>query len=941
MPSVVGRRLGQGATRGGVDCIDRSRPRDVNEVVTYLDRTRASCQVSATPPRDILPHLTDTADTAHAAPLRTGGDADDIPRLPTSFVPRPLLTRRLGRLAALTIVEALPGFGSTTLIASWVREERDRGRQVAWLRTSTDDEVSVLDRLEARLERAGVIRTTRTAGVEASGRPWLHELAQVRTPVIVVVDDAAGAVTPQAADALVEMVRSAHAIHLVVRCESAVHFHVAAARHHVETNTLRGADLCLGADELVPFAAAWGHDLDAETAGRLHELLGGWLHPLRLVLDAGPPGPSALATYAAHEFLQERVLRGLVDLGQLDVAMRLAIPAELDQELADALAQDDGRAVTVLHRQGLLSRLPADNGLSRWRFPILLRRSLLMELERRDAGAAAAGHHVVARALIARDPAKHLATAVGHARLAEDWALLTHAWLEHGWPLLASDVDAFERAYAMPTPPADHSLFVAAGLAHGLSHIPAEADWTLRTETLMRHYSYVGAGFLASEQPDVPPTAQIDLLTAGMVSRRNEGRIEDALALTGALEEAIHLRRPTAAHIPASQSAWARLQAATTYLMATRFGDAYRLAIAAHEAAPKTILGAGAAAFVAALHAGGGDRSEALRWLSAYAAVDLSASWAGPLASLPARTARAMLAMDRLDGATAHSELADTPLMVDALGMWPFVVSAHTRYALLFGEPVSMLARVDHLATVLAPHLSDPTTIGRRVFDRSAADLMLAVGEVDRARALLEQRRDLPPWLYPPAARFHLITGDGPRAARLARAGAWRDDVHARDRMELLVIAALALHAEGRHSMAQEDFRHAHALGCHTGSLEPYLLMETETRLELMAATGLALDPEAECLLATVNPVYPRSAAVTRLTPRELVVLREMANQETAAGVARALSVSVNTVKKQMISVYAKLDVHDRSSALMRARRLGLLETGARSVQESSAGHKW
>ncbi|MFC5727383.1 MULTISPECIES: helix-turn-helix transcriptional regulator [Nocardioides] len=854
-------------------------------------------------------------------------------------MPRPVLARRLGRLAALTIVEALPGLGSTSLMASWAREERARGRDVVWLRTSSADSDgdAVLDRLGARLVAAGVIRTAPAGDDESGRRSWLDRLAQVSTPVIVVLDDSARVTTEETAAALVEMVRSAHAIHLVVRCESAAHFHDAAVGHNVETNTLRGTDLCVRADELPSFAAGWGHEIDAATAVRLHQLVGGWLHPTRLVLDASPPGARTLATYAAHEFLQERVLRDLVGLDQLDTAMRLAIPAELDPDLAEALAPDGAAAVNLLQRQGLLWRVPEDDGLARWRFPTLLRRSLRMELERRDPQVAAAGHGVVARALVARDPGRHMAAAVEHGRLAEDWRLLTNAWLEHGWLLLASDPDAFERAYAMPKPPADRSLAVAAGLAHGLSLIPAEADWALRSETLMRHYAQVGSEFLAADEPRVEqrisPTAQVDLLTAAMVSRRTEGRIEEALALTGALEDATHRRRASDVHLPASQSAWSRVQAATTYLMATRFGDAYRLATAAHEAAPKTVLGAGAAGMLAALHAGGGDRLEAQRWLTAYDAVDLTESWAGPLAGLPARTAKAMLAMDRLDGVTAHAELADAPLTGDALGMWPFVISAHTRYALLFGEPVTMLARVDHLATVLSRHLRDPTAVGRRVFDRSSADLMLAVGEVDRARAFLERRRDLPSWLYPPAARFHLITGDRQQAARLARAGAWRDDVHARDRMELLAISALALHAEGKHSMAHEDFRHAHALGCHTGSLEPYLLMDPETRRELMAATGLSLDPEADRLLAMSQPVYPRSAAVTRLTPRELVVLREMAHQETAAGVARALSVSVNTVKKQMISVYAKLGVHDRASALMRARRLGLLDTGACTVE--------
>jgi LuxR family maltose regulon positive regulatory protein len=44
--------------------------------------------------------------------------------------------------------------------------------------------------------------------------------------------------------------------------------------------------------------------------------------------------------------------------------------------------------------------------------------------------------------------------------------------------------------------------------------------------------------------------------------------------------------------------------------------------------------------------------------------------------------------------------------------------------------------------------------------------------------------------------------------------------------------------------------------------------------------------------------------------------------------IASELSVSVNTVASQLRSIYAKLQVRDRSSAVQRARELRLLSTG-------------
>jgi DNA-binding CsgD family transcriptional regulator len=61
------------------------------------------------------------------------------------------------------------------------------------------------------------------------------------------------------------------------------------------------------------------------------------------------------------------------------------------------------------------------------------------------------------------------------------------------------------------------------------------------------------------------------------------------------------------------------------------------------------------------------------------------------------------------------------------------------------------------------------------------------------------------------------------------------------------------------------------------------------------------------------------------LTGRELVVLRLLATGLTVDQVGHRLHRSPRTVHKQVESVYAKLRVHDRVSAVMTAQRLGLL----------------
>jgi LuxR family transcriptional regulator, maltose regulon positive regulatory protein len=64
------------------------------------------------------------------------------------------------------------------------------------------------------------------------------------------------------------------------------------------------------------------------------------------------------------------------------------------------------------------------------------------------------------------------------------------------------------------------------------------------------------------------------------------------------------------------------------------------------------------------------------------------------------------------------------------------------------------------------------------------------------------------------------------------------------------------------------------------------------------------------------------------LSPGELRVLRYLPTNLSRPEIARDLSVSPNTVSTHIRSIYAKLGVGDRSSAVQRARQLRLLAAG-------------
>jgi len=76
---------------------------------------------------------------------------------------------------------------------------------------------------------------------------------------------------------------------------------------------------------------------------------------------------------------------------------------------------------------------------------------------------------------------------------------------------------------------------------------------------------------------------------------------------------------------------------------------------------------------------------------------------------------------------------------------------------------------------------------------------------------------------------------------------------------------------------------------------------------------------------ATEEPSLPPAE---ELSPGELRVLRYLPTNLSRPEIAGELSVSLNTVSTHLRSVYAKLQVTDRSSAVRRARELRLLAAG-------------
>ena len=69
----------------------------------------------------------------------------------------------------------------------------------------------------------------------------------------------------------------------------------------------------------------------------------------------------------------------------------------------------------------------------------------------------------------------------------------------------------------------------------------------------------------------------------------------------------------------------------------------------------------------------------------------------------------------------------------------------------------------------------------------------------------------------------------------------------------------------------------------------------------------------------------PRAVASLGISPRELIVLKELAAGRSNKEIARRLDLSPNTVKTHLARLYEKLGAERRTDAVRRARELGII----------------
>ena len=152
--------------------------------------------------------------------------------------------------------------------------------------------------------------------------------------------------------------------------------------------------------------------------------------------------------------------------------------------------------------------------------------------------------------------------------------------------------------------------------------------------------------------------------------------------------------------------------------------------------------------------------------------------------------------------------------------------------------------------------------------------------------------------------------------------------------VEAHLLAGLAHRELGDQRAANQAAERALALAESDRLVLPFAMTGSAELLEALPrheTTHAALLADILDVLHGSSPAAkkPSSAPPTEeLSPGELKVLRYLPTNLSRPEIAGELSVSVNTVSTHLRSIYAKLQVRDRSSAVQRARELRLLAAG-------------
>jgi LuxR family transcriptional regulator, maltose regulon positive regulatory protein len=873
--------------------------------------------------------------------------APAAPRL----IDRDDLVAALDRAAAskVTVISAPAGSGKTSLLRAWAgRPGQPRRLALVQVQRGQQDAqqfwLALLDAIRhasATADRAEPPAATPDFNAPAMVDRVLSELADAHGGVTLVADDLHELHSPEALAQLTRLLTSLPPnVHAILTTRHDLRLRLHRLRLAGELAEIRAADLRFSERETRELLEASGIALSDAGVALLYQRTEGWAAGLRLaVLSlAGHPDPERFVAEfsgsdrtVAEYLIAEMLERQPPDVQ--DLLLRTSLLDRVNGELADLLTGRPGSEQILLSLEDANAFVESLNPERTWfRYHHLFADLLRLELRRTLPEEVPALHRRAAGWFTVQG---QVVNAIRHTQAAGDWADAAQLLADHSFSLMldgqAQTMQALLRAFPRGEDHPELALVhatvdllrghldqAAAHLAVAEAHAetaPPDRQRRLRVAVAALKLSLAGrrgnfasvveqARFLAS--PLTGPSDEVIALGSDLraVALMNLGIAEvwslgqaDALGAERHLREGAVLAREIGRpYLEVACLAWLGFASLVLHSFATtqqRCREAITLAErygwgTEPVIAPALMMLAGTLIWT-------GEFDEGERWLRRTREA-LQTDTGPDIRLLLHQTAGVLYAgrgrhREALEefGAAEHlaSQLADSHVLASRVTGWLLATQARLG---MTGEARAALAAL--------------------------GDERASSGEIRNARAVICLADGDPAGAL--SALHDVLDGTAPVIAYATV-------------VEADLLAGLAYRELGDQRAASQAAERALALAESDRLVLPFAMTGSQELLEALPphqTAHAALRADILDVLHDSSPAVqeqPSLPPTEELSPGELRVLRYLPTNLSRPEIAGELSVSLNTVSTHLRSIYAKLQVRDRSSAVRRARELRLL----------------
>jgi len=871
------------------------------------------------------------------------------------LIDRDELIAALDRAAArkVTVISAPAGSGKTSLLRAWADRPGLRYRlAVMQVQRAQHDAqqfwLALLDAIRHALAAAGRAEPP-AATPDFNG--WamvdrvLSELADARDGITVVIDDLHELNSPEALAQLTRLLTNLPPqVHAILTTRHDVRLRLHQLRLAGELAEIRAADLRFTERETRELLNASGIALSDSGAALLHQRAEGWAAGLRLAALslAGHPDPERFVAefsgsdrMVAEYLLAEMLERQPPDVQ--DLLLRTSLLDRVNGELADLLTRRPGSERILLELEDANAFVESLDPERTWfRYHHLFADLLRLELRRAMPGEVPELHRRAADWLIRHG---QMVDAIRHTQAAGDWQSAARLLADHSFSLTldgqAQSMLALVRAFP---PGADHPE---------LAVVRAMGDLAQgRLDEAAAHLA-VAEAHVRTTTPERQRRLRVAIASLQLSLARRRGH------LPGVVEQARFLDSPVSGQSDEDIALGSDLRAAALMNLGTveawslGLPDAERHlregAVLAREIG-RPYLEVGCLAqlgFAYIFHGAAMPKMDSFATTQRRCreAITLAEryGWGTEPVIAPAlmTLAGTMVWLGEFDEGERWLQRTRQALQTDT-GPDIWLLLHQTAGILHAGRGRHHEALEEFSAAEdLAPQLAGSQALASQMTGwllATQARLGLP-GEARAALAALDDERASSGEIRNARAVICLAEGDPAGAL-----GALHDVLDGTAPVlgyvtvvEAHLLAGLAHRELGDQRAANQAAEHALALAESDRLVLPFAMTGSAELLEALPrheTTHAALLADILDVLHGSSPAAkkPSSSPPTEeLSPGELKVLRYLPTNLSRPEIASELSVSLNTVSTHIRSIYAKLQVRDRSSAVQRARELRLL----------------